>query len=405
MLDNSVDNLMIEILSKVGHDINQPLPESEKRINWDDIANSDKTPYLEILDMNILYKFNTVLPQIINTCFRLPKPRYQIPRLLSFLSCYSLAMGNYPIASFVGKAGSGKSAMGSFYCDLYGGKYPFNPSGSDITQAAMKRKITATKYEYPDSKLGPRGSMLYFDDLSPSLLNDLILTLLKRGITKGSTIEIADKEGIGVISFAIDCPKAFSSIHKIWEYPQYQELKRRILVFNFDHIENLSSEDLSYYDDYEFLPTDSIDFSGLSEDFKKFWHDEDILEKYKSYKRSLSRVKHDIPKQLFTLSLDVMATGLLCEYYSTTKECLDDFKEYWSNHYEKSDNEIINLLKVYCGDKTEISPNHLMGYLSKKAQLSQCEKIGFRDLKMLMNELNYELTFNPVYGENIWYKK
>jgi hypothetical protein len=100
-----------------------------------------------------------------------------------------------------------------------------------------------------------------------------------------------------------------------------------------------------------------------------------------------------------------MATGLTCDYYWTTKECLDDFEKYWNNHYQKSDNEVTNLLKVYCGDKTELNPNHLKDYLDKKAQLSQCEKIGFRDLKVLMGELGYELIFNPVYGENIWIKQ
>jgi hypothetical protein len=118
MSNNPVDDLMIEILSKVEHDINQPMPESENKINWDDVSNSDKTHYFEILDDCIPFEFNTVLPQIINTCFRLPNPRYQLPRLLSFLSCYSLAMSNYPIGAFIGKAGSGKSAMGNFYCDL-----------------------------------------------------------------------------------------------------------------------------------------------------------------------------------------------------------------------------------------------------------------------------------------------
>jgi hypothetical protein len=287
----------------------------------------------------------------------------------------------------------------------YGGKFPYNPSGSDITQAAMKRKIDLCRYEHPESKMYPRSAILYFDDLSPSLLNDFIFTLLKRGVAKGATIEIASRENNGVISFNIDCPKAFSSVHRVWEIPEYQELKRRVLVFNFDHIENLSSEDISYYQNYNFMTTDSIDFNGLNNEFKLFWHNDDTLEKYKRFKRSLSKIKHDIPKQLFTLSLDVMATGLTCEYYENINDCVDDFADYWSNHYKQSESEVINILKTYLSGKLEINPNILKDYLDKKTQANQCDKISYNQLKLLMSELDYSLIFDPLNAENMWIKR
>jgi energy-coupling factor transporter ATP-binding protein EcfA2 len=388
--------------------------EKNQRVNWSEFRQSIKISWTDLVD-DPSEKFNILLPQIMKKIIMIPKADQQIRMLMSVLSQYSLSMDSFPISAFIGSPGCGKSKLGLFLCELYGNKYPYNPSGSDITQAALKRKLDAML----GTSINELPAMFYMDDLNANTLNDLLFTLFKRGTDRGNTIEIAGQIGKEIMAFRIDCPKVFSSIHKIWLDDKYKELARRIIYFEFKpYLQWFDDDHSEFYQDVlpeNIISVESINWLGIQQKFYDFWENEDTYNRLIEIKRQLQKYKkHGISKQLFNMSFDLISIGVLCGYYDSIENACNDFRNYWKkmrDENNKGKSIIETIIDNYLIEVNKINADHIISerlnnYLRDIIKSDNLEtKVTYQEVKMIMNNRNYYLEYDPKINQLIWSKK
>src|SRR6476646_1048984 len=177
-------------------------------IDWDAVRLSSKIHWSELVD-DPTEPFPALLPQLLRATTLIPAMDRQSARIMAGLSMYSVACSFYPIFACVGRRpGIGKSKLCELVTKFYDG---LTMTGSDITAAGIKRKINASMFHDPSKgrqiSHNERSTVFVFDDVMPQLLlrdEGLLYTLLKRGIERGGTVEMAAKDSpLGVITFFV----------------------------------------------------------------------------------------------------------------------------------------------------------------------------------------------------------
>lgn len=204
-------------------------------------------------------------------------------------SCQPSAISNYTqIGVFFGPSGSGKSSC----CHVIEGLYDIPKVLSSITYAGFRNHVDEHRAIVSAEYSGERNIHVVIDEISSdTLANSDFYTLLKGGVsiaTAGIRIS-SERPGENRI-FNCFSPKSFSTCYPFWQEQKYNEIRRRIFVFETKKVENrdfLSKEEINY---------NECD-RKLSKVLENFW-----IEKQGEYKRHIRVARGDDRDILATIS-------------------------------------------------------------------------------------------------------
>jgi len=396
---------------------------SKEFVDWDAIRLSSKIHWTELVD-DPTEPFPVLLPQVLKAITLIPDMDRQAARIMAGLSMYSVACSFYPIFACVGKQpGIGKSKLCELVTEFYEG---VTITGSDITASGIKRKINQSMFHDPakgrEISHNEKSTVFVFDDIMPQLLlrdEGLLYTLLKRGIERNGTVEMASRDSpMGIITFYVGCPKWISSISKFWLQPQFSEMHRRIIWIEFKHYKEWKEKDFSqFYSDCEpenIVSISDVDWSGLPGHFKSYWNDPEVYTQFAEIKGKIrNKRKHGISKEHWQISTDLIATGVTCGYWENLDDAIADIKGYWEQSMaDKADarGAAVQLLEVFIqGVKGTEDVYPVLNPKDVKAYLDAAYKDGGLDInpnprtiEECMSQLNYRLGVDD-WGLSRWF--
>jgi hypothetical protein len=130
-----------------------------------------------------------------------------------------------------------------------------------------------------------------------------------------------------------------------WYQLRFAELSRRLLIIKckpFEKFNQLEKESLGEFEsDFKItdkLDTEGIDLSILHTEFDKLWKDEKNLTEYALLRKKLSGRKKSLKlPDIFdgakwTISIDLIVTGVITEIWSDHHEAIEAVGEYWKWH-------------------------------------------------------------------------
>lgn len=283
-------------------------------------------------DLTKSSQLGSQLIDLISCVAKLPEPDLQLPILASVALTPSTLSTISPVNFLYGATGTGKSAVGVVISKLFKNVTPLMGTA---TTASIRNELNSRKWlDFPDCEY-ETNCVLIWDDIHPSLFTLELFTILKCGYSRETSITtIAGANGVN-IRFDTYGPKWISSISPLWAITDYQELKRRSLIFHTKSLTDFAvlPDDLTLFD-YE-----SIDFTGLSKKFNDFWNSEANLIEYSKIKRSLSKLRGKVKNlQLFKITLDALTAGYLTGVFKSEDHAIKSLIDY--SHYL---NDFINL--------------------------------------------------------------
>ena len=272
------------------------------------------------------------LIDLINCVAKLPEANTQLPILASVALTPSTLSTISPVNFLYGATGTGKSAVGVIISKLFKNVTPLMGTA---TTASIRNELNSRKWlDWPDCEY-ETNCCLIWDDIHPALFTLELFTILKCGYSRETSITtIAGANGVN-IRFDTYGPKWISSISPLWANNEYQELKRRSLIFHTKALSDFETlpDNLTLFD-YE-----SICFNGLSKKFDDFWSSENNLIEYSRQKRSLSKHRSKLKNlQLFKITLDALTTGIITGIFNSEDHAIESLVK-----YEKYLNDFINL--------------------------------------------------------------
>ena len=199
-------------------------------------------------------------------------------------SCQPSAISNYSqIGVFFGLSGSGKSSC----CHVIEGLYDIPKVLSSITYAGFRNHVDGHRTIVSAEYSGERNIHVVIDEISAdTLTNNDFYTLLKGGVSIAtSDIRISSERPGENKTFNCFSPKSFSTCNPFWQEQKYNEIRRRIFVFETKKV-----------DGRDFLSKEEINYNEcdrkLSKVLENFWIENQG--KYKQYIRGLRGDDRDI---------------------------------------------------------------------------------------------------------------
>lgn len=286
-------------------------------------------------------QFEDLLKQII----LLPNPDIQIPVLVSYAFTPSALANNLPIGVCYGSSGSGKSETLKLIAALRNSA--INTAAS--TFASIRNSIENSRW-YDSDKTFEKNFLLIWDDINENvfLSDDKLFSLFKSGINRKATITIADKMGVNM-EFKPFSPKLCSTVTPFWDNPKLVELKRRVLPFLFKQIPVSlgDNNDPEYDTEFNLLTVEEVNFSGLNNDYERFWRVKENRTQFNKAKGLLSKIKtHSIPLEVYRLNLDVMATTALI-YGLNSRDTVTIWENYYSYIIENIFDSNVGILRIF----------------------------------------------------------
>jgi len=285
-----------------------------------------------------------------------------------------------PILLSYGMRGSGKSTIAILANSLHGYSQPFAPTD---TFASLRNSLNSRRWIDPDSQTWEReGCLMAWDNIYiDTLLGDQkVYQMILGGYNRmTSKIQIANNDGTN-LSFDVYCPKIISSVDPIHLHPSMSELQRRLIVIphkpfdKFTKLEKLQYEGLDIISDK--IDIDSVSWLGMSDQFYKFWDDSTgiIYAKKRSSLTKKGNQKTKLPKHFtgerWTISVDLITTGLITGCFKSDKEAIDYFSEYW----ELADKSIF-------GDASPLL-DHLRQFIKDEAEFKIKENVTLEAMGM-----------------------
>ncbi|WP_375501673.1 hypothetical protein [uncultured Nostoc sp.] len=293
--------------------------------SWRDLWNDDLSLYGNIY--NILQQ--SVL---------LPQKDLMLPILATYILIPSKWALILPILFSWGGKGSGKSTTAIFANKLHGMNQTFS---STDTFSAIRNALDNMRWIDPSEKdLEKEGALLAWDNLHISTLkrDERIYQLLLFGYSRASDkISIAQPDGTNR-EFFVFSPKIISSVEDIHLFSEFEELHRRLLVIPHKSFEEFNSEEKKAYDNFDIftdkLDIDSIHWDGIEDKFFSFWNDSENCKLYAKYRSALTRKGkkdfiHKMSSSQWTISVDLMVTGLVVGAWKTPSEAITHMDNYW----------------------------------------------------------------------------
>lgn len=298
----------------------------------------------EIYNYNLSYPQNIM--QLLEEVTELPF-NFQYELVASYILTPSALASILPIMVFYGQRGTGKSNLGQFISYIHG--VDIN-TGAD-TFAAVRNDLNTRRWKtisvpHPDAsyhgsitKIIEANTILVWDDIDSKMLLEQpnIFRMLKSGYNKETdAISVADTGGKN-LKFNCFSPKICSTTTPFWGDARFAELERRILVVKFGKATRTN-----------LLRLDFFDWSRFYELFNEFWSENINIERWLSFRKRLSLILPNNTRN--TITLDIMATGMVCEFWQSIEECIEYFEQYWSWYDQETatgESALCGLLKQY----------------------------------------------------------
>jgi len=314
---------------------------AEELQSWEELWNREDTLYSNV-------------KSIVEQSVLLPNAHIMLPVVCTYLCVPSKWSKILPILFSFGDKGSGKSTLATIGSKLHG--VPIF-SAAD-TFASLRNALDQMRWIDRESKdYEQEGAILCWDNIhAQTLINDQkIYQMLLFGYSRASEIiNIATVNGEN-LSFHVFSPKVMSSVDRLHSDLRFKELHRRLLIIPHKPYEKFSKAEIeaSKFSVLEKLDLDSIDWTGMSDEFLHFWSNADNCRQYARHRSYLTRKgakKFTIPPtfrgEQWTVSIDLICTGLLIGTWTTYQEAVDSFAEYW--HWANS--SILNNQSATAGE-------------------------------------------------------
>ncbi len=171
------------------------------------------------------------------------------------------------------------------------------------------------------------------------------------------------------------------------------------------------------------LDIDSINWEGIDHEYLKFWNNHEICKSFVIWRKVLTSrgtkaflIPDSIKSNQWTVSIDLICTGLVLKAFDSIPHALDFFGEYWKWANEEIYSEFgatLEHLKVFIQEETE-APRTINQTLIKegakpkriyinpkrlKQRLESLHSEGAldmslrpKDIQQIMNQLGWKLT-------------
>lgn len=265
----------------------------------------------------------------------IPDADTMLPIVCSYICVPSKWAKILPILFSHGEKGSGKSTLATFAAKLHGVEIF---SAAD-TFASLRNALDSMRWIDRETKdFEQEGAILCWDNIhTATLLNDQkIYQMLLFGYSRASDrINIASKDGEN-LTFHVFSPKVMSSVDALHTDMRFSELQRRLIVVKHVPHHKLSKGEQAKLKITEKLDLDSVCWDGLSEEFLGFWSNAGNCRQYAKHRSYLTRTgkrSFTVPPSLkgeqWTVSIDLICTGLLIGTWDNYQEAIDGIAAYW----------------------------------------------------------------------------
>ena len=264
-----------------------------------------------------------------------------LPILTTYLLIPSKWARILPILFNWGGKGSGKSTTAIFAAKLHGFNQTFS---STDTFSAIRNALDLMRWIDPKIKeMEKEGALLPWDNIHISTLkrDERIYQMLLFGYSRASDkISIAQPDGTNR-EFNVFSPKIISSVDDIHLFPDFEELHRRLIVIPHKAFEAFTTQEKEAYKDFDIhtdrLDIESIHWEGIEEKFFTFWNSVDHCKLYAKYRSMFSGRKrggekkfiHTMSSAQWTISVDLMVTGLIVGTWKSPVEAINHMSDYW----------------------------------------------------------------------------
>ncbi len=397
----------------------------ERYLNPDDFyANElDKWSLFWVEDDSIFRN----IQRLVATSVFLPQPHLLNPIVATYILMPSKWARVAGILFSFGDQGSGKSVIATLANLVHGIRHTFSPTD---TFASIRNSLDTMRWIDPvDKNFEKEGSILCWDNIHIQTLKEdkRIYQLLLFGYNRSTDkIQIAGADGTNK-QFHVFSPKIISSIEPIHLHHEFAELRRRLIVVPHKKWEKFTSEERSHYEGLDInvdrLDLDSISWKGIESRYYTFWNDENNCRLYAGYRAMLTRKGKkgfSIPKVIdgekWSITIDLIATGLVVGTWSDVQAAVDFMAEYWTysntfiygefnatmehlRAFVESETSTIRELNNKLAEAGQRTHSIIVSSRKVKDRLSYLQSEGSlditpttRDITNLMWQLGYKLT-------------
>jgi len=325
----------------------------EKYLSPDEIYGEELQPWQDLWDQELSLFENT--QRIASQSVLLPNQSIQLPIAVIYILTSSKWAKVLPILFSWGDKGTGKTTFAILASKIHGFRHVFSPAD---TFASIRNALDLMRWIDPEDKEYEKdGAILCWDNLHrETLLNDpRIYQLLLFGYNKSTErIQIAGADGTNR-EYLVFCPKIISSVHPLHADLNFEELQRRLMVIRHKQFEKFQAYEIDPsaqgFTMTNKIDLDAIYWNGIENQFFEFWNNEDNCKLYVRYRTSLTRSgkkKLELPPSItgerWTVSIDMLTTGLVLGAWKTIQEGIDALGKYWELANEFTEGQSLNVL-------------------------------------------------------------
>ena len=298
---------------------------------------------------------------IIKQSVLVPNPNTQYPLMTGYALLPTHLSLVLPIAFCFGSEGSGKSTYSILVSRIRGINHIFSPGD---TFASARNLIQSMRFYDESCDYEKPNSAMVWDNLNIDLLkgNDKLYNVILSGYNRSSaTVRIATPGG-GNIEFDVFCPKVFSSVEPIHQDSTLRELARRLIIFYHLPLNRISLKDKQSleFDVDDLIDIDSLDFSGLGNDFVRFWELKENIDYFISLRKSLGKVRNKLVKipsgfdrAKRSMVIDLICTMTVTGLVDTPQSAMDLIASHfeWIDEVSCATSVIKKMLDTWCNER------------------------------------------------------
>lgn len=323
-------------------------------------------PWEEIYDDSLSLAEN--LLSILQQSIVLPNGRVQRRIAIAYILTPSVLAKVLPILFCWGLPGSGKSLLGYLASVVHG----VPVCGSDFTPAALRRLINECKYTNQEQQEGEKPFLIILDDIDPSIfgLGDAkteLFRMFKYGYDRNTSRVAIAGMGRENVYFDVFVGKIVSSVHAIYSMPGFSEFERRCLVLFHKKFSAFTQQELldegltSSFDPAQLLDLKGFSWTGFDNKFKETWNDHRRCLEWVHNRRALKSRRANytrergISPERWTISTDLLATGVTLGIWPNLIAACDDIAAYWQyydSRFNDSQAAILKILRTFIEEET-----------------------------------------------------